>query len=82
MTIVREKILNKLEENKIYRIVRAIHDFIVMQLDYCIVFPRVLGFIMWPTCSILLFSLGKIVGGLLCAFLFATYWIHVLLFED
>lgn len=82
MTIVREKVLNKLEGYKIYRLMKKIHDFVAMQLDYCIVFPMVLGFIMWPTCSILLFSSGKIVGGLICAFLFAAYWIHILLFED
>ena len=75
-------IKRNLEKYKVYRTIKNVNDYVLNEMEYCEVFPLVLGMIGWPIFAAYCFSKGFISFGILAIFLIITYWLHLLLFDD
>jgi len=72
----------KMEKYAIYRILQSIHEWVTDWLEICRVFPMVLGFIGWPGLAVAFFANGTITAGVVALLIYATYWLHIILFEE
>ena len=77
-----ELLRTNLGKYAIYRILKSIHEQVVSWLEVCRVFPMVLGFIAWLGLAIAFFANGKFLASVIALLIYATYWLHIILFEE
>lgn len=82
MTKMLYNLKGKLKQKAVYRILKTVHDWIVEKMELCVVFPLCLGFVMWPGLAVIFFINKDILWGIGMLMIYATYWLHIYLFED